>query len=139
MRKNLFIGKRDAPDEPELRERLGSRKTLWDCLVSEALSQSGGGTAEWNSYSPKAGWSVRIKRRDRNIVYLSPCDDCLLASFALGEKAIQDALSARLPAEVKKTLREAKKYVEGTAVRITVTSMADMVVVKQFIAFKLAK
>src|SRR5438874_3768764 len=122
MPKNLFIGKKLAPTEQELHDALGSMKKVWDLLVSEAVRQCGGGLKEWNSYSPKAGWSLRIKVKARNVVYLSPCDDCVLASFALGEQAMQDAKNADFPPAVRKIIREAKEYAEGTAVRIPVRS-----------------
>jgi len=138
MAKNLFTGRHEAPSEKDLAKELGAMKEIWDQLVSAALAQCGNGRTEWNSYSPKAGWSLRVKRGERNIVYLSPCEDCVLALFALGEKAMQEARKADFPVAVRKIVREAKKYAEGTAVRIPVTSVKDIPVVLQLMAVKQA-
>lgn len=94
---------------------------------------------EWNSYSPKAGWALRLKRAQRNIVYLSPCRGSFLASFALGDKAVQTARQSKLPAAVIKTINEAKRYAEGTGVRLEVKSARDIGAVKKLAAIKLAK
>lgn len=136
--KNLFIGKSTEPSDQELAQLLGSSQKIWDQLVSQASSVCEGANPEWHSHSPKAGWSLRLKLRSRNIVYFSPCEDCLLASFALGEKAMQEAKALSFPGDVRKILNAARKYAEGTAVRIPVTSVADIKAVQRLIAIKLA-
>jgi uncharacterized protein DUF3788 len=81
---NAFIGSPKRPTESELSAALGAGKALWDELV-DGLARETKLTREWNSYSKKAGWSLRLKRGDRNIVYLSPFRGCFRASFALGD------------------------------------------------------
>jgi hypothetical protein len=133
---NAFIGKLKKPTEAELGAELGAGKTLWDKLVSD-LTAEHGLAQEWNSYSKKAGWSLRLKRKDRNIVYLSPLRGFFRASFALGDKAVNAALAGGLPKPVIKLIKEAKRYAEGTAVRIDVNGVADVEVVKKLAAIKL--
>jgi hypothetical protein len=89
---NAFIGKPKRPTEAELSAELGASKALWDELVAD-LAAEHKLTQEWNSYSKKAGWSLRLKLRDRNIVYLSPLRGSFRASFALGDKAVKAALA----------------------------------------------
>lgn len=92
---------------------------------------------EWHSYSRKAGWSLRLKHRERNIVYLSPEKGGFLAAFALGDKAIAAARKSRLPRRAVKIIEEARRYAEGTAVRVPVTTRADIAVVKKLVNAKL--
>ncbi len=73
---------------------LGAAKPLWDQLVDE-LIQEHKLTREWNCYSRKAGWSLRLKREARNIVYLAPSKNGLMASFAFSDKATQAARASR--------------------------------------------
>ena len=136
MPKNLFIGTLRAPTERDLNGALGTRKGLWDQLVREVVSQCGAATQEWNSYSTKAGWSLRIKEKARVIVHLSPCDDCVLASFALGSAAIAQAKSRDLPAAIQNIIRKARTYAEGTAVRVPVRAAEEIPSVIQLVAIK---
>lgn len=137
MLPNAFTGKPKQPSESELAAEIGLGKKLWDELAATLKEELGVVVQEWNSYSRKAGWSLRLKRKERNIVYLSPHRGCFTASFALGDKALQAAREAGLPAPALKILKEAKKYAEGTAVRITVKTAKDIAVVKKLVNAKL--
>ncbi|MGZ4821077.1 MAG: DUF3788 domain-containing protein [Terriglobales bacterium] len=133
---NAFAGKARKPNDAELAAELGASKRLWDYLVND-LAAEHKLAQEWNSSSKKLGWSLRLKRGDRNIVYLSPLHGCFRASFALGDKAIAAALQSDLPKPTIKLIKEAKRYAEGTAVRIDVKASKDVEVVKQLTAIKL--
>jgi hypothetical protein len=137
MPANAFIGKPDTPTEDELRAELGPSKALWDQLVAELADEHRVATQEWNSYSRKAGWALRLKRGERTIVYFSPCRGCFRASFALGDKAVKAAHQSGLPPRVIKIIDDAKRYAEGTAVRIDVKTPKDLVIVKKLAAVKL--
>ncbi|HEY2017755.1 MAG TPA: DUF3788 domain-containing protein [Bryobacteraceae bacterium] len=135
---NAFIGKAEAPTEQDLALELGESKPLWDRLLSELAQEQKLVTREWNSYSRKAGWSLRLKREKRNILYLSPEHGSFTASFALGDKAIAAARQSKLPERVIRIINEAKRYAEGTGVRIEVKASSDIAVVRKLTAVKLA-
>ncbi len=128
---NAFIGRETEPAEADLEAVLGSSKRLWDELVA-------GQIGEWNSYSLKAGWALRLKQKKRNIVYLGPRQGGFVATFVLGGKAMGVARESGFSARVTKLLDEAKKYPEGTAVRIEVKKAADVAVVRKLMAIKIA-
>jgi hypothetical protein len=71
MSANAFIGKAEEPTEAELAAALGPAKAIWDQLIDDLAEECGIGDQEWNSYSRKAGCSLRLKREQRNIVYES--------------------------------------------------------------------
>ena len=135
MLPNAFAGQADPPADAQLTAELGSTRRLWDELLAAVPECD---SREWNSYSRKVGWSLRLKRRERNIVYLSPGHGGFTASFALGDRAMAAARAARLPAAVQRILNDAKKYAEGTAVRIDVKTAKDVAVVRKLAAVKLA-
>ena len=137
MPANAFIGRTKPPADDELAAELGAAKTHWDQLLASLETQFDL-AREWNSYSPKAGWALRLKRETRNIVYLSPCRECFLASFALGDRAVAAAREAKLPQSVVKIVDEAKRYAEGTAVRLEVKGAKDLAAVRKLVAIKLA-
>ena len=133
MLPNAFIGKAQPPTDEELAAELGASKSLWDEIVSSlALDQ------EWNSYSKKAGWALRLKKKERNIVYLGPVHGGFRVSFVLGDRAIQAAKQAKLPAAVLKNLAESKRYAEGTAVRLDIKRSADVGIVRKLAELKMA-
>lgn len=138
MLTNAFIGKAEQPTETELTAALGPAKAAWNKLLANLADSFGIVDREWNSYSRKAGWSLRLKRKQRNIVYLSPGEGCFLASFALGDKAVRAALQAGLPSAVAKSIKESKRYAEGTGVRLEVKSLNDIVALNKLVAIKLA-
>ena len=81
---------------------------------------------------------MRLLRGKRAIVYLSPSRDCFMASFALGDRAVEAARSAGLPAKIVEIIGQARRYAEGTAVRIDVKTARDLPAVRKLAAIKLA-
>jgi hypothetical protein len=134
MLPNPFIGRPAAPGDDDLSAELGAARVLWDQLIADLALP----TAEWHSYSRKAGWSLRLKKGARTIVYLIPCHGSFRVSFALGEKALAAARASKLPADVLKILDEAPRYAEGTAVRLDITGKKDLAIVQKLAAAKLA-
>lgn len=137
MLPNAFIGKPKKPTENDLSAELGAAKPLWDQLLVELADLHDPGLHEWHSYSLKAGWSLKVKHGARTILYLSPCRSGFRASFALGDKAVKAALHSDLPAPVLKNIREAKRYAEGTAVRIEVKTAQDLALIRKLAGLKL--
>ena len=134
MLPNAFIGRTKAPTDEELSAELGDARALWDQLLKELALP----VQEWHSYSPKAGWSLRLKTGKRTVVYVTPCRGAIRVSFALGEKAMQAARDSKLPVSVIKILDEAPRYAEGAGVRLDVTSKKDLAAVKKLSAAKMS-
>ena len=82
MSPNAFIGRTKAPTDAELSAELGAARVLWDELLAELALP----IQEWNSYSPKAGWSMKVKQGKRTILYLAPCHDSFRVAFILGRE-----------------------------------------------------
>ena len=138
MLPNAFIGKPQKPTDAELAAALGAAKVLWDQSLAGLADEHNLTVQEWNSYSRKAGWSLRLKHKDRNIVYLSPCEGCFFVSFALGDKAVEAARQSGLPQSVIKIINDAKRYAEGTAVRFEIKKAKDIGTVTKLAGIKLA-
>ncbi|MGA9778023.1 MAG: DUF3788 domain-containing protein, partial [Verrucomicrobiia bacterium] len=138
MLPNAFIGKSHPPTDAELTDALGPAKTLWDRLLTRLADEHQLTVVEWNSYSPKAGWSLRLKSKGRNIVYLGPCKDAFRVAFILGDKAVAAARQSNLPPGVIKIINEAKRYTEGTGVRFEIMREKDIGTVTKLAGIKLA-
>lgn len=134
---NAFIGKAAQPTARELASKLGATKDLWNALVKDITKECGITSKEWNSYSPKAGWSLRLKQKKRNIVYLAPCDGCFRVAFILGDKGMKVARTLGFPAKIARLIEEAPRYPEGSAIRFEVKAAEDVDVVKQLVKIKI--
>lgn len=135
---NPFAGKPKAPTRAELGAVLGKTAPLWERAHDELRAELGLEGEEWNAFSKNSGWTLRMKRADRNIVYLVPRRGFFLASFALGAGAVKAAKASGLPSEALAILDSARRYAEGTAVAIPVRRVRDLDVVKKVAAAKLA-
>jgi hypothetical protein len=138
MSPNAFIGTVKKPTDGELTAALGPARTTWDQLLAGLDREYGANVLEWNSYSPKAGWSLRVKRKARTIVWLGPREGSFLAAFILGDKAMRAARAGKLPQRIMKILETAPKYPEGTGVRIPMKTLKDLAAVRTLAAIKLA-
>jgi hypothetical protein len=125
---NAFIGWPAAPSDAELAAELGAAHSLWARLRSEVPLPG-----EWRSYSKKSGWSMRLKKGERNIVYLVPGRGGFDVSFALGDRAVAAARERGLA----KMVEGAKRYAEGTAVRFAVKGPKDVAAAKKLVEIKL--
>ena len=138
MSPNAFIGKAKKPTGAELAAALGPAKAIWDQLLTDLAQNGGANVQEWNSYSPKTGWSLRVKRKARTIVWIVPCLGCFRVAFIFGDRAMQVARQSKWPKRVIKLMDEAPKYPEGTGIRLEVKSSGDIGTLKKLAAIKLA-
>ena len=123
---SAFGDRARIPTESELEAVLGAAIAPWRSLKA-ALAQDFDPLAERWAYSGKAyGWSLRLARRDRPIVYLAPLPGRFRASLALPERAMPAALEADLPEPVRAIVVSAPTYPEGRAVRLEVASEDDV-------------
>jgi hypothetical protein len=139
MLTNAFIGKKEPPTDSDLTTALGPTKTAWDQFLAGLAREHDVTGREWkNYYSAKWGWSLRVLRKKRTIVWLSPSNDGFEVLFILGERAMQAARAAKLPQAVAQALATAPKYPEGTGVRLRVNSSRSLRALKQLAAIKVA-
>jgi len=134
---NAFVGKTTTPTAEEVAAAPGPAAEVWKQLV-DWMAEQEVTVQEWNSYSAKSGWAMRLKVKKRNIVYLSPCSGCFRVAFVLGDRAVAAARQSDLPKSTLKLLDEAPKYPEGTGVRLVVKAAKDLVAIRQFALIKLA-
>ncbi len=137
IQKNAFAGYKKHPTEKGLAEALGETYRLWQRLVADLMSELNLDNAEWHSSSVKLGWSFRLQLKERNIVYLGPRDGYFAAVFCLGDRAVAAAKTSELPARTLEIIRNARRYAEGTAVRIDVREAEDLAAVSTLARIKL--
>lgn len=137
MLPNAFIGKTKKPTTKELSDVLGPARSLWDDLLEQLADGLGVNGEEWNSYSKKAGWSLKVKRGERTILYMIPCSGSFRIAFVLGDKAIKAALQSDPPQRMIQIIKEGKRYPEGTGITLEMVTAKDVPIIKKLAAAKL--
>ncbi|UWZ86699.1 DUF3788 domain-containing protein [Occallatibacter riparius] len=136
---NAFIGRANQPSHAEVITALGTAAPLWSELIEEVSSDGGNLTQEWKGIVVnKYGWSLRLKQKSRNIIFMSPCHNCFKVAFTLSDKAVTAAKEAHLPKAVVEALATAPRYPEGTGLRLTVNRPADLPAIRKIARIKLA-
>lgn len=130
----------DDPDLPPthdgVRRSLGGAAPLWADLVAHVSGACPPLDEVWNFAGAKFGWSLRLKRAERVLVYLTPQDGRFLVGLVLGEKAVAAASGKDLPPAVLALLEAAPRYAEGRGIRLTIAPGDDLESVKSLVALK---
>jgi hypothetical protein len=134
---NAFIGKAAQPTADELASALGPAAVDWHELV-DWLAEQKVVDQEWKSSGKKYGWSLRLKVKKRNIIYLGPCDGCFRVAFIFGDRALAAARQGNLSKSTLKLLDEAPRYPEGTGLRLMVKAQKDLAAIKKLALIKMA-
>lgn len=136
---SVFGDKSACPTRTDLQHALGPAGALWDDLVAHIGQAYGPIGEQWSFSGARFGWSLRLKKGDRIILYLIPQAGRFLAGIVLGAKAVAAAQDADLPSSILRAIAEAPKYAEGTGLRLPVAAPSDLQPIQQLAAFKMAR
>ena len=139
MALSIFDDKSQQPSPDEVRQVLGDTAVWWEEIVSHVTRTHPPITELWNHAGAKYGWSLRLKQKDRVVLYLTPQKGSFLAGVVLGEKAAQAAHDERAPAAVLAAIEGAPKYAEGRGIRLPVTTAEDVATVLELVSLKMGK
>ena len=138
MALSAFDDKEKQPDDADLARTLKRSFALWNELKSLIAARFAPLSFEWGFAGKAYGWGLRLKHKKRTVLYMTPCEDHFLASFALGEKAVKVAHNSDLPTSVLKLIDGAKKYAEGRGVRLEVRNAKDVRHVEKLAVIKMS-
>ncbi len=123
---SAFTDKAHQPTDKDLRSILGKSYVAWIRLIELVSDRVTPISQVWGFTSTSAGWGLRLKRKDRVILYMTPREEHFLVSFALGEKAVVAAGTRKLPTNILKAIESAPKYAEGRGVRLQVRQAREV-------------
>lgn len=138
MALSIFDDKSNPPGDIDLESALKRSFALWNDLKNLIATRFPPLTCEWGFTSKSTGWGLRLKHKERIILYMTPCDGYFRASFALGEKAVQAARRSKLPASLMQVIDAAPKYAEGRGVRLKVASARDVRNIEKLAVIKMS-
>lgn len=135
---SVFDDPKQPPEPADLRRRLGPAATAWNALVAGVAEQCGPIEELWAFAGAKFGWSLRLKQKERVLLYLTPAEGSFLAGLVLGEKAAAAARGAGLPDAILALVEGAPRYAEGRGLRIPVGPGEDVGPIRTLVALKMA-
>jgi hypothetical protein len=138
MALSIFDDKSRPPKDAELATALKDSFLFWNELKTLIELRFKPLSIEWGFTSKTTGWGMRLKKKDRTILYMTPREGHFLASFALGEKAVNAAHEDDLPDSVLKIIDNAKRYAEGRGVRLEVRNGRDVRNVEKLATIKMS-
>ena len=138
MALSIFEDKSRPPTEDDLAEALGECKPFWDELYAASNQDFGPLKSEWKFYGKNSGWTLLLKNNKRTILYLYPQHGAFITLFVFGEKAVDAARQAMLPAGIMTLIDDAKPYMEGRSFQVKVGTSDDLAVIHKLAAIKMA-
>ena len=134
MALSAFDDKSHRPEADELARVLGKSAPLWAQVIAETGERHGPIVQEWNFAGAKFGWSLRLKQKQRVVLYLTPQAGAFQLGIVVGAKA---AARAVVPARVRALLDAAPRYAEGIGIRFRVRGQQDVVAARHLADAKL--
>ena len=127
-----------APQPGALHEALGDASSAWSELARRVAESYPPIVEQWSFAGARYGWSMRLRRGERVVLYLIPQRGRFLVGLVLGGRAVAEAARLDLPATVRQALAEAPRYAEGTGLRLPVTCREDLGAIGELTALKMA-
>lgn len=125
------------PEAAELEAVLGPSAKLWKRLVATMAARKPPIKEVWHFAGEGRGWSLRLMKGERIILYLTPQEGQFMVGVVLGEKAVAAARAADPGPEVLALIDAAPRYAEGRGIRLPVKGARDLKTVESLAAFKL--
>lgn len=138
MATSIFKDRDNKPNKERLSKVLGKTSEVWQTIKSELTSEHGELIEDWKYYNKKSGWILKALRKKRNLFFFVPLKDYFTISFVFGDKAVNAAERSDLPENIKQTLKNARKYIEGRGLQIDVKSMDDIEIIKKLVKIKIS-
>lgn len=137
MALSVFEDRARPPSEDEVRAALGRAHAAWQSLRGYVHDNFGPVADEWGYPGKKYGWSLRLKKGKRIIVYMTPCRKHFIAAVVLGDRAYAVAHERGLPKDILTVLDAATRYAEGRGIRLEIRTAVDVRAVEQLVAVKM--
>lgn len=139
MALSAFDDKSRPPKPKQVAEVLGDSHELWRAIVEHVNETYGLVDQQWGFSGKAWGWGLRLKQKQRAILYLTPSEGFFYVGLALGQKAYDQALASKPPKRFREVLDRAPKYAEGYGVRVEVRKKPDLKWIEKFAAAKMGK
>ena len=124
---SYFEDKMNEPRMEDLQIPLGSTYHLFEQIYEYLVDRYEDIRPEWKHYGKKMGWQLKLFKGKRNIMFVVPFERSFIVYFSFGDKAVQQVIESNLPDEIKNELQNAKKYIEGRGINLSITKDCENV------------
>lgn len=122
------------PSDDDVRALLGRAHAAFLRLTQ----RQDGSAVEWKKYTKNSPWVLRVAAGKRTLFYVRPVGGACDVTVILGERAVAAALAGGVAETLHEAIRQARAFVEGRPVLVTVRTLADASLVEQLLRVKLA-
>jgi hypothetical protein len=136
MSESFFDNKTIKPNTEDLNIALGKSSKYWNDFRRHIEEKFGPLIEDWKFYYQKSGWTLKVLRKKRNLFFMIPVEDYFKITFVFGDKAVSVVEKSDLSKEIIKTLKEARKYMEGRGIQIVVKELEDVNNLKKLVEIK---
>ena len=137
MSTSIFDDKNVKPNHQMLKEKLGDTGPYWDTIRHFLGENMGDIHEEWKYYNTKSGWILKNMLKKRNLFFFTPLEAYFRITFVFGDRAVAEVEKSELPDEIIKSLKNARKYMEGRGISIEVRTIEDVEIVKKLVEIKI--
>ena len=137
MAASVFDDKNKKPNDKMLKKALGKTYKLWEGIKEHLSEEYGELTEDWKFYNVKSGWLLKTLKKKRNLFFFIPVKDFFKITFVFGDKAVAKVEESDLPTNIKTTLKNAKKYMEGRVLTVKVSKKNDLRNIYKLIEIKI--
>ncbi len=137
MAHSIFDDKSKKPTDKMLKDALGKTYKFWEEIKKHLGEEYGELTEDWKFYGQKYGWQLKTYQKKRNLFFFIPVKGFFKLTFVFGDKAVEVVQKSDLPSNIKTTLKNAKKYMEGRGLQVEVKSTGDVEIVKELLEIKI--
>ena len=138
MALSAFDEKACPPVAAEVARVLGEASGRWDELRAHVAATCPPVSEEWGFPGAKYGWSLRLRRKERILLYLTPQEGRFLAAVVLGDRAVAALPGSGVSAHVLSLFAAAKRYAEGTGIRLEIGPDDDLDDLRRLLFLKTA-
>ena len=136
MADSIFDDKNAMPNDGMLAQALGETYKYWEDIKNHLAAEYGELIEDWKFYNQKSGWILKTLKKKRNLFFFIPVDGRFKMTFVFGDRAVDAVEQSNLPGDIKKTLRNARKYAEGRGLQIEVDASDKVEIVKKLVEIK---
>lgn len=137
MSASIYTDKLILPNELMLKNDLSESYKFFDKITRYLDVKYGGLSQIWKFYNQKSGWILKLLTKDKNVLFVIPCEGYFKVAFTFGEKATNLILNSDFSDFIKKELSNTKKFAEGRTIQIEINKDFDCDEVLKLIDIKL--
>ena len=132
----LFSDPDIKPDEKLVFAKIGSKKKLWQALMSYMSDNYKESEGAWNYYNDGKRWLFRMVLKKKTIFWATVLEDAFRITFYFGGKAEPVIVASDLPDNAKQQFLTGPRYGKIRAVTTPVNEIEDVRTVEKLVAIK---